>query len=602
MTITPRLARLGILTLLLLAMLAIYNSSLPNPHGLLGRHFAVTLPQLMDGHLWLHVNGIFTPPWFSPSFCGGLPLLAHPGNLFYSFPQWLTLFLDPLASVRWTFYLFAVSGGLGFFLLLHRSFNVSNPTSWVGAALFMGNGYYVNHMLVGQLQCHVIMLIPWMALLLTRPRQSFPSSFPNIAGTAMLLAYVVWSGAVFLFLPILIALILIGLTWGMHNHVSNHRFFRRLAGSLILALLLSAAKWWPGLLFLDHLGPAPVPLAFLRGVDDALLLLIKSLFFGPPGRETVLAAWQDPHFPLESTVDYAVEITLVPLILLAVAGFAWMHRRRGCQSPWTLSKTQIKCLTIIAAVATLPVALSAYSPLWNTFQRHAILWREGMPLVHTWSALVIPVILWSILSYEGIDWSPSHLKEQAWAIIFFVLALQALANQAPLRSETYDPNPILSYYHQIRSGATMPSIHDLGASVDPQTQNVSLPLDRNNFMVAGISPLFCNDPLFGDHLQRFPYQPLVLGSVWTLTDGRFNMKNPACYVAPEENQCRPGDHFFKGQETALKQLTHYQPYSFQKPHLQTVMEWIGAISFILLVSGVVWATMDFRNTLTSLSK
>ncbi|MBF0422882.1 MAG: HlyD family efflux transporter periplasmic adaptor subunit, partial [Magnetococcales bacterium] len=25
--------------------------------------------------------------------------------------------------------------------------------------------------------------------------------------------------------------------------------------------------------------------------------------------------------------------------------------------------------------------------------------------------------------------------------------------------------------------------------------------------------------LFGDHLQRFPYQPLVLGSVWTLTDG-----------------------------------------------------------------------------------
>lgn len=566
---------------------------LPNHQGALGRHFAVSLPQLFDGFLWIRVNGLGTIPWFTPSFCAGLPVLADPGNLFYSVPQWLTLVWDPLTSALVTFDLFSIVGLIGFYRLLHDRFTVSSATSFLGGVMFMGNHYYVNQMVLGQLACHVFMLTPWIAWFLTRSgAHTFKEHFFSSVIAAFLLAYGVWSGALYLMLPIGLALLLVGLTWGLQAPQSNRFFLRRFVFSALLAAGLSAAKWWPGVQWLANLDPAPIPLAFLKGMDDAFLLLLYSLFIGQPSRDTVLARSFDPHYPLDSTFDYGYGVTWVPLILLIVAGIVWLANRSATVERQPFPKSQQIRLTAIIVIATIPLALSSYSPLWNTVQRATPVWNEGMPLIHAWSSWVVAILVWSCLAYERLPWTLSQRREQALAAMLVFVVIQVYTDWSPLQGESYDPKPVVSAYHDVRATGRSPEISQLGASVDEQSQNVTLPLSRNNAVVVGISFLFCNEPVFGSLLQRFAYQPLVLGSVTTQLDAGFNMKNPACYLAPAENQCRVGGRFKIEQSQALEQFIHYRPFAFIKPKGQETMEWVSMLSVIVLVLGMLWVTMN----------
>ncbi|MBF0435554.1 MAG: hypothetical protein HQL77_09310 [Magnetococcales bacterium] len=568
----------------------------PNHQGALGRHFAVSLPQLLDGYLWMRVNGLGTVPWFTPSFCGGLPVLADPANLFYSIPQWLTLLWDPLKSAFVTFGLFSMVGLIGFYRLLHDRFHISSATSWMGGVLFMGNQYYVNQMLLGQLACHVFMLTPWIAWLLTCPSQGgtplIKEHMVSSVSAAFLLAYGVWSGAMFLMVPIGLALLLVGLTWSLHRPDTNRYFLRRFMVSVFLAAGLSAAKWWPGVQWLANLDAAPIPLAFIKGMDDAFLLLLYSLFVWQPGRDTVLARSFDPQYPLETTFDYGFGVTFIPLLLLIVAAIAWMANRFATVHRPPLARLQQIRLTAMIVIAVIPLALSSYSPLWNAWQRTAPIWNEGMPLIHGWSSWVVAILVWSCLAYERLPWSVSQRREQALAAMLMVVLVQVFTDRSSLQAESYDPKPIVSAYHEVQATGRLPEISQIGAAVDDQTKNVTLPLSRNNAVVMGISFLFCNEPIFGSLLQRFPYQPLVLGPVTTRTEAGFNMKNPACYLAPVENHCRVGGHFQFAQQQALDQLVHYRPFAFAKPQGQETMEWVSLLSVIVLVLALLWVTMD----------
>ncbi len=81
---------LGSFVLLLAAYHFIFREYFPLPGGLMGHDYSYELPMLMDGYLWFRNNGILTPPWFTPSFCGGQVSFGDPQASFYSVPQFLT--------------------------------------------------------------------------------------------------------------------------------------------------------------------------------------------------------------------------------------------------------------------------------------------------------------------------------------------------------------------------------------------------------------------------------------------------------------------------------------------------------------------------------
>ncbi|MBF0630778.1 MAG: hypothetical protein HQL89_07270 [Magnetococcales bacterium] len=571
--------------LLVLAAGGVFSGRfLPNGQGLLGHAYAVALPRLLDGVFWLRNNGLFDPPWFTPSFCGGIPAFANPGNPFYSIPQWLTLFMDPLQSIQVTFHLFALVGLFGMYLLLVRSFRCSSSTAWMGAVLFAFNGYYTHQMILGQIAVHSLMLTPWIAWLLTRPSAAdsrrpwfFRLRLSSIAAASVLSAYVVWSGALFLVPSMLMVLMVIHLTLRGCNARVNDLFWSSFAVSLSLAAALSAAKWWPGIQFMNHLDPAPVPLSNLSGLDDAFVLLFRSLFFSPLDAQSLLPHVQDPAFPLDPN-DHVFGLTPVPLVLLVLSSGLALQRFRGARGGIVVPRQRVTLWLVTVLLAVIPLAMAIGSPLWDPILRAAPIFREGVFLVHGWSAYVTLVILWVCIFHDRVDWSVSHRRELAFGAILMTLVFHGATDRGPLLQEGYDPNPILTRY---RSDPGSAFIYQLSAMIDPETRQVVLPLSRNDSMVLGISMLFCNEPVWGPALQRFPFAPLAMGMVHATTDAGFNMKNPACYLAPLENQCKVGDHF--RQREALDLFLHYRPFPFHKPQGQGFAEWIGLTALLLLL-------------------
>jgi len=63
-------------------------------------------------------------------------------------------------------------------------------------------------------------------------------------------------------------------------------------------------------------------------------------------------------------------------------------------------------------------------------------------------------------------------------------------------------------------------------------------------------------------MEAFPRKTLRPGPALESRDGVLNLKNPACYVFPEENGCSPGDHFASAQLREARAFTRYEPIAF----------------------------------------
>ncbi len=105
----------------LLAYGVIFGSYFPNAAGGLGHDYKQQLPNLLAGYYWFQQNGFFSIPWFNPAQCGGVPFYADPGHGLYAIPQFLVLFFNPVIAVKITFFLFALAGYTGFYILLRRN-------------------------------------------------------------------------------------------------------------------------------------------------------------------------------------------------------------------------------------------------------------------------------------------------------------------------------------------------------------------------------------------------------------------------------------------------------------------------------------------------
>ena len=132
---------IGALAVVLFAHLA-FGGFFPGPNGM-GHDHAGLMPALLADYYWGRSSGLFTPPWFTPAFCGGIPYLADPGTGFYSFPSFFVrlLGLDPLAAAYSTFLSFIFVGFLGTYLFCTQRIALSIYGALLAALLFSLNGF-----------------------------------------------------------------------------------------------------------------------------------------------------------------------------------------------------------------------------------------------------------------------------------------------------------------------------------------------------------------------------------------------------------------------------------------------------------------------------
>lgn len=570
---------------MLFAYHRIFSSFFPNENGLLGHDFSLTLPELLDGYIWFKNNSLFDVPWFTPSFCGGQPFFADTQSIYYSVPQFLAFWTDPLGASYLTLLIFAAIGFWGFYLLMRQVFSAGWEASAFAGAVFMFNGFLSHRLITGQYAFHGITLIPWVALLLLHPRE-FPAGAVrrggNAVGAGILIAYWLHSGLTTLMMPVGLSVFALACVYWL----SGGRlwpFFIRSLGAALVALALCISKLVASLSFFSNFQRSSYLLPGVDGIVATFTLIFKSLFYSSQSvAQSALASMRNVQWAVEPH-EWAYGLTLIPLFILIVGAGAYVLRlgsSNGTSLGGLLRRRSLVILVMLCLALALPLALNTYSPAWNAFLKQVPVIKSASLLLR-WLIVYIPfVVLLAALVLDRVP-MPQRLRSVLLALsLIGLVTLNALERREYYQTQPYNPSAIQQAYKEIASGQSTPHIHSVGVTLSQQ--GVVMSVDRNDAMTKGYSQLACYNPAFGYRLEVFPFKDLHPGPILSETGGHLNIKNPACYVWPVENGCAPGDHFLVSQRPQAEAFSSYRPFAFNKSRLQQTADTVTIVALVTL--------------------
>ena len=600
---------LSIYSLLLLIYHGIYGRFCPTAQGTLGHDMGLAFASMLDGFIWFAKNGLWEVPWFTPSFCGGQPYFADPQSGYYSLLQWLTFITDPLSATYWTLLLFASAGFFGTYLLARRCFALALPWAILAAALYFFNGFLPHRAIIGHLGYPALTLAPWLALALLTPAATRISTHGLGLLAGLIAAIWLQSGLTTLMLPAALSVALLLLVYRWRQPWSADLLPRMLI-AVGISVVLSASKLVASLAFYGRFERTQY---LLPGFDNPFALLVTNLLalFGP----SEAAAWFADTWLVNAqwtlfAHEWAFGFTVVPLFVLFRARVL-LRRRTGASATTgpgdsndgsTPSDTGIKVAVALAilAIALLPLALQFYTPAYNA-------WLKALPLVgataspQRWLIVYLPVLPIATALLGSLALARQGQLDRAPRLVFsFILMLIALNVVDPRRyyyEQGYQPATLLAAYERLAAGgAASHRISSIGLATPADAGEGLANLAGNDVMIAGISQARCYNPSFGYRLESLPPAKLELGEVLAERDGLLNIRNPACFVFPVENDCQPGDQFRADQRAEAEAFVSYAPFPFKKSRAQLLADGvtIGGLVATALFLGVAWPLVAWR--------
>lgn len=532
----------------------------------LSSDFSYFLPRLLDGRWWRQVNGAFAIPWFTPSFCGGIPRAVDGQDLTWSIPEALTRFVDPLRAMELTGVIAPAVAAAGFALLLTRSFAASGWTALLGATVVLFNGAHLARTLSGHLAYHGMMFVPWVCLGVTAPLPDAPAArrsrlVADILLAGITLAYIAWSGLLNLLLPMLLAIFAVALLRGVLR--GGYRDIAlRVMTSGALALLLGLAKFAAFISFFSQFRRDAYPLPGIPGPGATLLAGLRAVFSFPltfEGAAVANSRWVlEPH-----EWSYAVG-PLPALGMLLALGVALRARRRP---RWTRADhLALLCVVITLAV---PLVVNVYTPGFNALLKRLPVVSSSSNVVRWWLAYVFVAPL-GVLGFDALPPRARRLVALA-GVALCALAFSRL-DLARFARGGYPTAPVRRAWEISDRGLPPPPITAVSAFA-------ARTLLRNTALLRGESQRYCYEPSFGYALERFPRRTLHPGPITDVTDGALNLKNPACYLWPAANRCAPGDHFRASQREAMLRFASRRPFAFEMSAAQRVANGVTLLAW-----------------------
>lgn len=563
----------------------LFKGYFPGPNGM-GHDYSFFLPNLLANYYSIRMEGIWPPPWFTPAFCGGQPAFPDPQSIFYSLPQALTTFWDPIQSVYATLLTFVAAGFAGTYLFLRRCIGTSFAASIAGAVVFAMNGFFSHRMLIGHLAFHGIMLLPWLALVLTIPvgrhRGALGQSLLLSTVGALILAYWIISGMAVLVIPAAFAVVALILLYGLTGG-SFHAVAVRAAVSMVLGLGITASKIAGTFAYTAHVPRTGYLLPGMSDVLATLDLAVTALFLGPTDIANLAAgAMTNSQFRMDRH-EFEFSVTPVPFFLIALALAVRLYRaltqpkHRG-----STSGRSIGFALALLLVLALPIALNTFQPEWNGF-------LKSLPIIGSasnhfrWFFIFIPVIaVATALALDSVFTSQRGLIGAASFAFFSVLLSHAYVGRDYYASQNYDPSAVSKAFLLARKPDFAPAIRYIGANVNSKGQ--ILRRGSNDLLAMGASQLRCYNPMFGYFLESFPTKSLHPGDPMEVESGHLNVKNPACYVFPDENNCTPGAHFPADRPADAARFLRYQSFPFNRSETQNLADLINKFALVALAA------------------
>ena len=574
--------------IIFLAHQIIYQDFFPNKNLLLGNDYSLFLPQFIFGKIWFN-NNFLTVPWFSPSFCCGLPFYGDPQTMYYSLQQLFFIFFSPLTSLKLMYLFFSFTCFLGTFLLLHKSFNRNIYISLIAATLLLFNGFFNYRFITGHLTYVSFIFIPLYCYLLIKSFESKRDSAKSIfyiLVSSLLLTHIIQSSlgpsAIIVILSIIFII-------SIHIYVKEKlKIINYLILSFVIAFLIAASKINASLSFLSNFPREYPPIVFENYYEFASNIF-KSLFLYPDAEKFNSNAIINLPYKI-SPPELEYGISVVPLLIFSIFIF-------------NLKKFNIKKFTKEKLIAVLiMIILVLFITSINISNNEIGAFFRKLPLIKSsWvnyrfiSIFILPLIIISCLIIDKIFIKENNIKIFTFLCLSLVLFHNYYYKKDFYHKQNYNPESF-EKIHINKEKIKNLKIKDTVLITD-KNNKILTGLQRNNLFIHELSPLFCYQPLFGYNLEFMPKNNLKFdkknkisenlfyytGNPKSVIEDKLNFLNPSCFIFPKENNCMPGDMFKKTQINELENFLNYKTFKFKLSKLQKIFNYISLISLFFSI-------------------
>jgi hypothetical protein len=571
-----------------------FSQFFPGPNGM-GHDYSIALPMMLAEYYWSLNQGVLSTAWFTPAFCGGIPIFADPISMYFAFPSILVraLHIDPVQSAYLTFLLFIGIGFLGAYQYCRHSLALSLASTLLASTLFALNGFYLHRFIVGHIGFHGVALIPWLAYCVSPRSDDHPvstaKSIALILMGSLVLTYWVHSGAQAAIPPFgFAAVALVLLSWSRRKHFTGD--IQRSIVVASLALALSASKLVAMFSYLANFARSDYLLPGYSSLTDSVFIALLTVFANFTDIATISSQrLENVQWAIDrQELEYG--LTIVPLIILVLAVLKKTLQRNHADLAEHSSDVNkvppsyrlAAIYSALTGVLLIPIALNTYSPEWNLALKSLPIIGSSSSMIR-WYVIYVPVI--AVMAGVCLDYLCQTAKSKMIVAVVSATAFMLLTfsvDRGFYLSQNYDPKPVTdAFFARSTPNAVNPMIGAIGAYVDTQG-NIVAPVNRNDLIVNGVSQLACYMPIFGYRLEAFPFKTLRLGATLEAIDGTLNVKDPSCFVFPTENYCQPGDHFKVDRIEDARQFLSYRAFDFNKSRGQKLADVVSMLAALLV--------------------
>jgi len=556
----------------------IFQSFFPNSKGLLGHDYEYFIPSFIFGKIWF-LNNFLSVPWFTPSFCCGIPFFADPQSMYYSIQQIIFLIFDPILSLKIFFLILSGFSYVGMFLLAKKNFKFNNYVSLLCASLFLFNGFFVYRAIAGHVAYLSYIFVPLYCFFLISSTQN-KSNYTYLVLSSIVFAYLFHSGSGAIILIIFISILTVLL---LYSHLENNlKVFFKFFQSLILGVLISLSKITASLFFLNNF-PRQYPATEFNSLASFIKAFFLSLFLKPNHKDFNESITSMFPFGIHE-MEYSVSI--VPIVLIF---FIYFMDKKFLR----INYYNIRFIILLFIIFLIPILLNV-----NFLNQFQII--DKIPILSStwvqlrWMAIyILPIIIISGLLVENFKLGLNQ-KEYLVIISILVLLAQNLIkdNSWHFDDQRYSVKNAMDFSTKIRNGINLEIIGPailLDKSGSPIKVN-----NKNDMLFFSYSPLLCYQPIFGYGLEKLNAKQITFNSKQLSQDGsfmyysnkldqkddHFMFFNPSCFLFPKENNCFPGDTFKISEKEKLIKFTSYKKFEFKQNKIQIISNYVSIFTFI----------------------
>jgi hypothetical protein len=570
----PYLLGLGITLMIILLV----NRDYP----FIGHDYRYFIPRLIDTNLHIRLNGLRIQ-WYTPSFGGGLPAFPNPQHLEYSFVQWFSYFMDPWPAILLTTAAVSFIGYLYFYKFLNEKLELDWKSSTLGAIFFLGNGFYIEHLIVGQLGYQ---LFPLGAVLLYFLFDTKNNLFFNAIILALVMSLIIYQAGfyliIILFLSVAVTLPVIYLY--RPTLLPLKRFIEATSLSLPLCVLMTSAKLYAVFALMSHF-PRQIFDSYDVGIFQAFLGLIAQLLgvmvlapllaLGGQNTDLLSGALSNITGAVYGIweIDTGLSPVLIVILLAGVAGFLARLRKTRIGK---IESSRLRALFLLLLAVWIIMEWTFAKGLIYALIRDLPILRSLHVNVRFASAFILPLIIAGALLIHR------FFAEHPTSRLFVIASFFAFAS-------------LTSYFF-------------LSREIHSREFKLSANLESNETVVSAIikianvgdwdvfrehaSSYRPYEPLFGYSLETF--KPMIhIGGVFEESTGYFNMTNPVSLVFPEINNTYTFERIKTSERGKLEVLIQHGQPDWKIPKTQKILN-IISLSTVVFSVGLILADLTLR--------